>query len=221
MTRESAIRQYENHLLSNKKYYLPESDIDRKQAVIDISRYIIEDLLEFFPEEAIEKLNRSVLDESQLSFLLKNYMKIPRDIDIYHDTDYWLSQIYPNLYHYNPYEKTIALYNKILKDEVQTFPKTYFSTEVGKSKAEYLLLYIIDKNLPLKKNTAIYDLYELFSDVRKINLKLEEWKIKEVQTGLYMNALTFLHDALPKKQKNDFLYYYFSFMQTYKTIINR
>lgn len=215
MTRKSAIEQYEKHILCNKKYYLPEPDIERKQAVTYIFRYVVEDLLEFSSEEAYEKLNKACLDETGISFLLKQYMNIPKDINIYNDTDYLLSQFYPDLYHYNPYEKTITLYNKILKGEMSKFPKNYFSTEIGKSKAEYLLLYIIDKNLPLKKDTAIFDLYELFSDDRKINKKLKKWKIKKLQERLYLNPLTYLHESLPRNQKNEFLYFYFSFMQIY------
>lgn len=218
MTRKSAIEQYEKHLLCNKKYYFPELDIERKQAVTFIFRYVVEELLEFSPEEAYGKLNKACLDESGLSFLLKQYMNIPKDINIYNDTDYLLSQIYPDLYRYDPYEKTVTLYNKILKGEISKFPKNYFSTEIGKNKAEYLLLYIIDKNLSLKKNTAIFDLYELFSDDKKINKKLKEWKIKKLQEQLYLNALTYLHEALPRNQKNDFLYFYFSFLQSYADV---
>lgn len=215
MTKEAAIAQYENKILKNSKYRFPGEKYEVEQAVLHIIKYVIEELLELTPEEAYTRLNKNILDETHLSSLIESYIKIPKDIDIYNDFDFLLTKIYPEKISYNPYEKMITLYNKILSGEKPKFPKNYFSAENGKEKAEYLLLYCIDKNIPLSGDSSTYDLYNLFHNTRKINAKLKEWKIKDVQERISISPLAFLHDALPENVRNDFFYYYFSFKQVY------
>lgn len=215
MNRQMAIARYENMMLGKQKLMLSGTDQEKEKAALDIFRYVIEDLLGWTPEEAKDCLNKEIAQKMHLDTLIQRYIHCPKDIQKDADYDYFVAMAFPHEVTHNEREGLIAMYNRILRGERERYPKHYFNGDHGRYKASLLLMYVIDKNLPVNEK-RISDLYALFADRKKINKKLKEWKLDDAPSAQFSSPLEYLHYSLPIDLANDFLYSYYSFMDVYE-----
>ena len=205
MNRELAIIQYENHILYGKRYTLSGTKQDKKDAVLAIIKYVISDVLCWTPDVAVKSFTWDIACQMHLDYLIDTYLECPQDIDKHVDLDYIIYITFPDDVYYDPEEKVIRTYRKVLTGELNRFPKNFFSGENGPYKAAILLLYVIGRFMRVEEGD-IEALYDAFANTAAMNQKFKQWKIGSVCQNLYQTPLDYLHRSLPSDQANNMMY---------------
>ena len=205
MTREVAIGTYEAAMMNDTTVTLYGTKEEKLSAAVAIIRYVITDLLEWTPEEALNNLDDVIAKEMRIDKIVQRYVPYPFDLDKSQDYDYLVSLCFPSQVQYDPEDKVIAFYKKIISGEETRFPKNYFAGDNGMYKAGLLLMYIISRHMPIHDND-VAPLYRTFADTKKIRQKFNEWRITDIAKREYNSPLEFLHYSLPYELANDMLY---------------
>ncbi len=222
MERTAAIGRYEDFMLGGRKFLLTASTNDKEAAAAELEsnayaiiRYIVTDLLEWTPQEAVECITPEIAKVMRMDVIIDKYITVPKDVQKTEDYDYFIWRAFPREVDYSPTTNLIRLYRKILVGDIKKFPRNYFDGVMGLQKAAALLMYVISRNIPFD-DERVGELYERFADSSSINRKLKEWKIHDVRRSLYATPLEYLHDSLPDDLADSFLFNYYMFMNTYQ-----
>lgn len=215
MERENAIYRYEEMILTGARFSLNGTPSEKKKNALDIVRYVITDLLGWTPKQAMELFTPEVVRMMGLEYIIDTYVECPPDIDKHVDTDYIVYLAFPLEVRYDPTDKLIKMYKKIMTGEKLKFPRNYFAGNEGRYKASILLMYVINQNIILDKDGS-EKLYEMFGNNAYINKKLKEWRIYDVCVKIYHSPIDFLHYSLPEELANNFYYANYSFNNVYR-----
>lgn len=188
---------YEKVLSGEKKSFSPYffETINRKDTVVILLRYLIEEKMKVTPEEALNILTNESLQQYKLTILLK-YVTIPQEYKneeakfliyyAYRGTDKALQEP-------SQKELIINLYKKILSGELKTFPKNYFLDGLnGEKKVKICLEYLCNEVLHIKK--------EDYPTVITIDL-LQQYKLKIVLSVIYSSIFDMLNSLYPDEFK--------------------
>ena len=154
---EVAIRNYEDALIGRRRFslkipgYLERKPIKEKGTFEDLERardiqaskendalavvrYAITNILGWTPQEAFVFFNKEVMQKLKLDQACK-YIQFPRDLSP--NSDYWwiIYKAFPTQVSYEPYQRVLNMYKRLLKGEIKHFPRNVFDGTEG---AEYL-----------------------------------------------------------------------------------
>lgn len=160
----------------------------RKKRICELVRYLVEEILNITPEEALTQVNKKVLKKYKLDCLLK-YVEKPIELnkdDCSHLIIYAYKGQVPEP---TPEELTIRLYKRVLAGEMKNFPKNYFLDGLkGEEKVKYCVKYLCYEVLKLKKEEIPK---KLTAEV------LKEYKLKIVLNLLYLSMYDLITSVFP------------------------
>lgn len=184
---------YEKVLSGEKKTFSPyffEAE-HRKDTVIILLRYLIEEKLKISPKAALNVLTNDLLSQYKLTILLK-YVNIPPEYKG-EEAKYLVYYAYKgtskSLPEPSQKELTIYLYKKILNGELKTFPKNYFLDGLnGEKKVQICLEYLCNEVLHIEKKD--------YPKILTIEL-LQQYKLKIVLSVIYSSIFDMLNSLYP------------------------
>lgn len=192
--KEDAIRTYEKILNGEQKTFSPYffQPQHRKERLITLIRYLIEEKLGFTPEEALEKLTMEHIKQYQLTCILR-YIDKPvefADDDVRHLVYF----AYPHLPQPTVEELAISVYKDVLEGRRKTFPKNYFlNGELGEKRAIICFRYLCEEILKL----PLEEIPKVFSGTNAFNL-LAKYKLKIVMNILFFSTADLLRTCYPE-----------------------
>lgn len=160
----------------------------RKKRICELVRYLVEEILNITPEEALTQVNKKVLKKYKLDCLLK-YVEKPIELDK-DDCSHLIIYAYKGrVPEPTPEELTIRLYKQVLAGEMKNFPKNYFLDGLkGEEKVKYCVKYLCYEVLKLKKEEIPK---KLTAEV------LKEYKLKIVLNVLYLSMYDLITSVFP------------------------
>ncbi len=160
----------------------------RKKRICELVRYLVEEILNITPEEALTQVNKKVLKKYKLDCLLK-YVEKPIELDK-DDCSHLIIYAYKGrVPEPTPEELTIRLYKRVLAGEIKNFPKNYFLDGLkGEEKVKYCVKYLCYEVLKLKKEEIPK---KLTAEV------LKEYKLKIVLNVLYLSMYDLITSVFP------------------------
>lgn len=160
----------------------------RKKRICELVRYLVEEILNITPEEALTQVNKKVLKKYKLDCLLK-YVEKPIELDK-DDCSHLIIYAYKGrVPEPTPEELTIRLYKRVLAGEIKNFPKNYFLDGLkGEEKVKYCVKYLCYEVLKLKKEEIPK---KLTAEV------LKEYKLKIVLNILYLSMYDLITSVFP------------------------
>lgn len=230
---EVAIRNYEDALIGRRKFSLKiPSYLDRKSVLekgtaedferirdiqaskendaLAVVRYAVTGILGWTPQEAFESFNGEIIKKLQLELACK-HISFPRDLSP--SSDYWwiIYKAFPAQVSFDPYQRILNMYKKVLNGEIKYFPKKVFDGAEGFDYLNSILHYYITENIPAD---SIEDLYDYFGDKPKMIKELKQAKLFYAYKNRFYAPLDWLHSSLGE-DANNFYYRNQQYMQAF------
>jgi hypothetical protein len=182
----------------------PEYKEKNKDIALSIIQFAIEDILQWTPEEALNRLNVKVVKEMKLEDAIAK-LNLPDGVILDNDYSYIISMIYPRI-KVDINDLTIKFYKTVLdEDTSKTFTRRYFSHIDGRKRSAICLHYLIERVSSFF--TSVQDMYEFFSGVGGDRF-LTNNKLKLAKSQ-YTSDVEYLHNSLAKSQRDDFMFHYY------------
>lgn len=217
---QDIIYEYENILLGKRSsfpsaYFSYSAEQNERMALIVI-RYAFDVQLSWNAEYLRDNISYDLCKKLKITPLLK-YIRFPSELDPRIDLFYIVWKVYPNKIYYNQREAVINNYKKVLSKDGRKYPKEYFSGNKGSIRAGICLQYVIENFF---NASSIDELYKSFASKGICNI-LKKYKLYNISSDVFDSPIGFLHFALPKNQKNDFLYNFYTFEREFRNAGNR
>ena len=229
MSTVEAIRRYEESRLGRAQFYLKStqskssatdytdkeaelkkkkiSDDEKERDALSLTRYIVEDVLGWTPEEAMAHITTDIGRRLGMDSLLK-YVDSPMEVKLSEDYRWLIHQAYPSQTRYDTQEPLFNLYHKIMAGEIKRFPRNFFMGKDGRKKASALFRDYISRNIPAG---SISELYRIFSNSADGWNILRNAHLYHETAPYYSSPLEFLHDALGQ-EADRFLFSYHQYL---------
>lgn len=204
--KDSIITDYERVLAGQIKrlpntYFRGEA-YNKEVNALTVIRYAFNNILELSADQALLIISDDLLKQLKINTLIK-YIAFP--YNLHKDALFYVVfKAYPGEIPKIKEQTALYIYQKVLAGDYK-MPATFFDGEEGKQNAITLLRYQLGF-LGLKG----YELYEFFSNKKKLEPFLRDTKLKKVIGKAYRNGLDWLHDSLP--EGNELWYRYFKFL---------
>lgn len=192
-TKESVVLTYEKILSGEQKSFSPYffQPQRRKERLMILVSYLIEEKLGFTPQEAIEKLTMDHLKEHQLVCILKYIDKPVEFLD--DEVTHLVYFAYPDLKMPTDEELALKVYKDLLAGKRKTFPKNYFlNGNLGEKRAVVCFKYLCEELLKLNKE----DIPKVFNGTQSLKI-LAEYKLKIIMNILFLSVVDLLETAYP------------------------
>lgn len=231
---EIAIRNYEDALIGRRRFslkipgYLERKptrekgtfeDLERARDIqaskendaLAVVRYAITNILGWTPQEAFVFFNKEVMQKLKLDQACK-YIQFPRDLSP--NSDYWwiIYKAFPTQVSYEPYQRVLNMYKRILKGEIKHFPRNVFDGTEGAEYLNSLLHYFISENIPAN---TVEDLYDAFGHSANIVKELKKAKLFYAYKNKFYSPLDWLHSSL-EDESNSLYYHYQQYMDVFE-----
>lgn len=231
---EVAIRNYEDALIGRRRFslkipgYLEKKPIKEKGTFEDLERardiqaskendalavvrYAITNILGWTPQEAFVFFNKEVMQKLKLDQACK-YIQFPRDLSP--NSDYWwiIYKAFPTQVSYEPYQRVLNMYKRLLKGEIKHFPRNVFDGTEGAEYLNSLLHYFISENIPAN---TVEDLYDAFGHSANIVKELKKAKLFYAYKNKFYSPLDWLHSSL-EDESNSLYYHYQQYMDVFE-----
>lgn len=204
------IHEYNEVLIGRKAvipaFFFGQTEKEAEEAAIIICKYAFNKYLGWGPYELRDGLTAEIIDKLKLKPVIK-YIPFPPEFDRNKDFFYVVWRMYPKTANISLNEQVLKIYRMVLDGELAKFPKEYFSGNEGRIKACICLNYMVSEYMNFD---SIDELYAIFAS-SAINKYLQEYRLTSLCKSLFLNSVDYLHTMLPDAQKNDFLYYFYSF----------
>ena len=231
---EIAIRNYEDALIGRRRFslkipgYLERKptkekvtfeDLERARDIqaskendaLAVVRYAITNILGWTPQEAFVFFNKEVMQKLKLDQACK-YIQFPRDLSP--NSDYWwiIYKAFPTQVSYEPYQRVLNMYKRLLKGEIKHFPRNVFDGTEGAEYLNSLLHYFISENVPAN---TVEDLYDAFGHSANIVKELKKAKLFYAYKNKFYSPLDWLHSSL-EDESNSLYYHYQQYMDVFE-----
>lgn len=231
---EIAIRNYEDALIGRRRFslkipgYLERKptrekgtfeDLERARDIqaskendaLAVVRYAITNILGWTPQEAFVFFNKEVMQKLKLDQACK-YIQFPRDLSS--NSDYWwiIYKAFPTQVSYEPYQRVLNMYKRLLKGEIKHFPRNVFDGTEGAEYLNSLLHYFISENIPAN---TVEDLYDAFGHSANIVKELKKAKLFYAYKNKFYSPLDWLHSSL-EDESNSLYYHYQQYMDVFE-----
>ena len=231
---EIAIRNYEDALIGRRRFslkipgYLERKptrekgtfeDLERARDIqaskendaLAVVRYAITNILGWTPQEAFVFFNKEVMQKLKLDQACK-YIQFPRDLSP--NSDYWwiIYKAFPTQVSYEPYQRVLNMYKRLLKGEIKHFSRNVFDGTEGAEYLNSLLHYFISENIPAN---TVEDLYDAFGHSANIVKELKKAKLFYAYKNKFYSPLDWLHSSL-EDESNSLYYHYQQYMDVFE-----
>lgn len=222
---EKGIRYEYIHRLTNT--YQPETGVDSEtfssaffsknslyndQNAAILFRAAFEDFLGATSDNIKDYLTIDYVEDLKLTPIL-DYISFPPGLDKKKDLWYIACLMYPRKYPYDDDKHTIAIYEKVLKDELKRFPKNFFEDYVGRRRATVCLRHMIEK---YESFDSIREMYAFFAS-NEGTKELSKYELKLVWKHVFSSPVAYLHASLGTKQRNEFYSHYYEYQYRFRT----
>jgi hypothetical protein len=185
-----------------------------ERLALDCIRYAIEEILEWTPEEAIQKFDDYMLKTMKLERVAE-FVRYPVEVDGI-DMTYLLSRLYPYKIRVTQ-EKLIAnAYERILKEPGRQFPREYFAGGEGFHRFCYCLKHAVENYTVIDSTEKMY---RFFTSPRGRKF-LYDARLRVPADQFAISMLDVIHYVTKKRPDSDMWYSYFTFMQEIKKIFH-
>ena len=231
---EIAIRNYEDALIGRRRFSLKIpgclerkptkekgtfEDLERARDIqaskendaLAVVRYAVTNILGWTPQEAFVFFNKEVMQKLKLDQACK-YIQFPRDLSP--NSDYWgiIYKAFPTQVSYEPYQRVLNMYKRLLKGEIKHFPRNVFDGTEGAEYLNSLLHYFISENIPAN---TVEDLYDAFGHSANIVKELKKAKLFYAYKNKFYSPLDWLHSSL-EDESNSLYYHYQQYMDVFE-----
>ncbi len=206
------IYEYEQLLMGQRNDFqisFKGNAVENRVEVGNIWRYAITKLLGWTPQEALKYLTNEIVDALLLNktFVGLNY---DREHTFIADYRFILQYAFPKEIKYDMYAEAIAEYERVAKLGIwkndksnYKFPKSFFTDENGPERAKILFRYAVNIYLG---DTNPDDRYKFFANKSRATRWINAKKLSKPLKVMYESPLEFYHDAIPFREKDEFLY---------------
>ena len=206
-----ALYEYENILLGKKtsfSSYFFSSDPDKnEQKALYIIKFALRYYLKWSESQICQYLDWKVINCMKLESLMK-YIQFPPEMSARDDIFIVKGKLYPNLVQLNQKEITLKVYKRVLEKDLYKFPKEYLSGDsIGVHRAIVCFQYMLTQ-IPPFENTE--EMYKYFASSKGPKL-LKKYRLNVACVTMFDHPIDFLHEALPKQQRDEFWYRYYKF----------
>ncbi len=204
---DTLFMDYENSLIGANKdigiynFYGAESGGANQQRAVTCIRYVLENVLQWTVEEAIQKFDNYMITLMKLERVV-DFIRYPDEVRN-RDPRYILSLVYPERVHLNLETMVLDIYKDVLAHEAQ-FPREYFAGANGFYRYCICLQYLITHYHPI---TSLEELYNFITSPEGKRF-LMEYRLKVPAEQLEINPLDCLYE-LTKENEFSTLYYCF------------
>ncbi len=198
----SVIAEYEQILLGKNKSFVNsfDNEIPNEKVVVALWRYVIEKLLHWTPQQAVNYMSMETVHQMHLQNTIKK-ISTPPGISSEKLPIYVLSLCYPKEVKYSIQKQVIDEYERILESESSKFAKNYFDDAQALQKAVYCMNYALSLSFA---DLSVYELYKFFSDSKKASIWLKNYKLLDMQESLFDSPLDLFHYT--SLRNSNFLY---------------
>lgn len=203
--------EYENILLGKKAgfssyFFQGDADKNEKKALYVI-KFALRYYLKWTPEMTCQYLTWKIIKCMKLDSLMK-YIKFPPEMSARDDIFIVKGKLFPNIVKLNEKEITLKVYKRVLEKDLYKFPKEYLLGDtMGNYHALVCFGYMLTQ-IPPFESTA--DMYKFFASSRGPKL-LKKYRLNVACVSMFDHPIDFLHEALPKSQRDEFWYKYYKF----------
>lgn len=212
------IFEYENILLGKKRgfgsTYFDLTEDQNEQTALMVIHHAIDSYLCWTQKQVEECFDWEIINRMRLNSLMK-HIRFPVESDKEKDLFILIDKLYPKRNKSALKDPTLAIYNKILSGERSKFPKGYFDGVEGMFRALLCFQHMISLMEPFE---SADDIYDHFAHGKGI-VTLKKYKLNVVSNSLYETPVDYLHAALPKEHRDEFLYHMHKFNLTYKRFL--
>lgn len=181
-------RVYDSILNGEKRNFPPKFfNIDKTKKVKTIISYLVEDLLQITPEEALEQVTYETICEYKLKVLLKHTKDLKPEEEAGNSryVKYLIYYTYNELPRRDIRTRIIDCYKEVLDGTRKKFPINYFSSCMGEIRAKVCFDYLITNILKKDINEA----YDYFFDNKAEGFKiLKKYKLSILLQILYSSV---------------------------------
>lgn len=178
--------------------------------LIDLFRYVYEDLFEWTPDEIVRNTDADFLEKLGLTALF-SMLPFPPELDPKVDFYYIGHILYPDIMPYDKKAMTLRVYEKVLSREIMKFPKRFFDGGAGRISLQICLQAAISSNLNF---SSIEELYRYFASARAMKF-LQDMKILVPCLEAYGSPLNLLHDTLSEGNRSELYYRFYLFADSF------
>ncbi len=205
---DTEIYNFQNFMLgeTNKFYWKPAeiSDEEKKKRTLKIVKWVIEDLLDWTPQDALEHFGEKEIKTFKLKQLLDPFFA--KEGKGRRNYKYMLSLIYPEVIKYDASEGIIEIWDDILNNRQQRFPVNHFNGDQGRKRVFTLLDEFNKRYLPV---SSTEELYKKYSESNEINKLLRNAKLYASLSPFYKYPIQLLHQMLEEVypgEEDEYLY---------------
>jgi len=210
MNKRIVLCEYDQILIGKKKSfaptYFPFNDEQNEKLALDVFKYAVENYLEWTPEETKMYLNADIIKQMKLNFVTR-FIRFPAELDPKKDFFYIAHLMYPDKIKYNTKELILNVYKKVLDGTLCKFPKEYKEGARGFMCAGVCFQYMLEQYFQF---SGIEELYEYFASSNGMKA-LKQYRLASMCSEMFESPLDYLHESLPNRQKNEFLYRRYKF----------
>lgn len=170
---------------------------------LKIMKYAVEEYLRWMPEEAYEKLNRTVVSDMNLNGIMRHII-FPIELDSKDYYRYIVSRLYPEQYPYQIEDSIICYYKRILSGEVSGFKNGFFVGEDGNQRARICLQYVLF-HVCRERFNSVEAMYRYFAKSGSSKF-FKEYKLFFGFRDQFEFPLDFLYFSLPAVLRNEYQY---------------
>lgn len=228
--KRNIILEYEEILLGKRKQFtnidLKNTSTRNHEVLLEVFRYFFDDILCWSPETVERNLTNDLLKKYKLDKFYANCIIFDNEANgkarfvrkelVKADVMQLLKMIYKDRYHIDMYSMIVETYLDVVEGRLAKFPKNFFSASAdGKLKACICLQHAIKMHNQFRN---IQELYCVFAD-RNILKLLDIWHLRDVAEQYYDTPIEFLHDALPKDQREEYEEIYDAYYEKYQEVL--
>ncbi len=211
MIKKELILEYEDVLLGKANcispFHFENGPYFNETAALDIIKYAVETYLKWDPYTMRDCLTLEIMNMLKLKPLLR-YISFPPELNPKKDLFYIAWKLYPKQITYSTKQLILDVYKDVLSGKLKRFPKEFFTGAKGFLRASICLQYFIENFAPKED---VPHLYKYFAGP-KISNDLKQYKLNIVCKDNFDSPIEYLHFSLPKEQKDESLYHFFSFV---------
>ena len=216
ITKDIAIKRYENFLYKGDRFYLGGAGNDGDVAAKHIIAHVVNTILKDFwdtPQEAMEHMNREIAARLKLDKVIEK-MTLPTDVQ---NTDYDVIIAMSLGINYNFRKRANRVYDKVLSGEIKKFPDSFFDGEGGRKNLYWIVERFVFENVSV---TSQDELFATFANTKKIKKLLKEKRLLSVcKTHFFSSPLDLLVFALGNDY-DEFLYSFYQHQRAINSILD-
>lgn len=202
-------------------FYGPEAGGANERKAVECIRYAIEEILEWTPDDAVQKFDSYMIRIMRLDKLL-TYINFPVEVP-FGNTRYILSLLYPGRIRLDNEKLVEETFETVLEsarkkkelkgtdaeERLKQFPREYFSGTEGFRRFCCCIKYILENYKPM---SSVEEIYSFFCSPQGKRL-LYDFRLKVPADQFSIDMLSVIHYITQEEPDSDLFYCFYSFQK--------